>query len=160
MRPARKLRKRPVILANYNTPVVKMPPAQITEEEPPKNYATVIRHSFPEAGEEREGGISDGYCFRISFAAGNLEKSFALVRSFLREQGYAGVPLPDSAADLRRFRLPPKLRHQLSLFGDNGYVHNPVKILFPSPAGSRGALVLEIYNEHEKQHLLKFHRRI
>lgn len=160
MRPARKLRKRPVILANYNAPVVKMPPPEIVEEAPPKPYSTVIRHSFPKAGEEREGGLSDGYCFRITFAAGNLDKSYALIRSFLREQGYAGVPLPASADDLRRFRLPPKLRHQLSLFGDNGYVHNPVKILFPAPSGSRGALILEIYNEREKQHLLKFHRRI
>ena len=160
MRPARKLRKRPVILANYSAPVVKMPSPPVVEEDPPKSYATVIRHSFPKAGEEREGGASDGYCFSITFAAGKLEKSYELVRSFLREQGYAGVPLPKSAEELRRFRLPPKLRHQLSLFGHNGYVHNPVKILFPVPAGNRGALVLEIYNEREEDHLLKFHHRL
>ncbi|MEM6769242.1 MAG: hypothetical protein AAF597_01550, partial [Bacteroidota bacterium] len=125
MRPARKLRKRPIILADYSAPVVKMPAAPPTAEPPQKSYATVIRHSFPPAGEEREGGFSDGYCFRITFAAGTLAKSFDLVRSFLREQGYAGVPLPTTAEELRRFKLPPKLRHQLSLFGDNGYVHNP-----------------------------------
>ena len=160
MRPARKLRKRPVILANYAAPVVKMSSPGSPEEESPQSYTTVIRHSFPKAGEEREGGLSDGYCFRISFAAGKLEKSYDLVRSFLREQGYAGVPLPKSVQELRRFRLPPKLRHQLSLFGDNGYVHNPVKILFPTPAGNRGALLLEIYNEREEDHLLLFHHRL
>ncbi len=160
MRPARKLRKRPVILANYDTPVVKMPAVKIPEEEPGKSYATVIRHSFPKAGEEREGGTSDGYCFTITFAGGNLEKSYDLVRSFLREQGYAGVPLPANATELKSFKLPPKLRHQLSLFGDNGYVHNPVKILFPTAKGGRGTLILKIYNDREKQHLLKFHRRI
>ena len=160
MRPARKLRKRPVILADYSAPVVKLPPAEVVVPEEPRDYATVIRHSFPVAGEEREGGVSDGYCFRITFAAGRLEKSYEMVRAFLREQGYAGVPLPTDAGELRRFRLPPRLRQQLSLFGDNGYVHNPVKILFPVPAGHRGALTLEIYNERAEGHLLRFHHRI
>lgn len=161
MRTAPKLRKRPVILANYSAPVVKLPPPVArTEEEAPKLYSTVIRHSFPAEGEEREGGLSDGYCFRIIFAAGKLEKSFEMIRTFLKEQGYAGVPLPSDSEELKRFRLPPKMRHQLSLFGENGYVHNPVKILFPTPAGNRGTLVLEIYNERAEGHLLHFHRRV
>lgn len=160
MRTAPKLRKRPVILANYSAPVVKLePPEPRVEEAAPKPYHTVIRHSFPEANEEREGGISDGYCFRVTFAAGKLDKTYELIRTFLREQGYAGVPLPKDVEELRQFRLPPKMRHQLSLFGENGYVHNPVKILFPVPAGKRGALVLEIYDERAERHLLRFHRR-
>lgn len=160
MRTAPKLRKRPVILADYSAPVVRLePPEPVEKAAPPKPYHTVIRHSFPAAGEEREGGLSDGYCFRITFAAGKLDKTYELVRTFLREQGYAGVPLPANADELRRFRLPPKMRHQLSLFGENGYVHNPVKILFPVPSGKRGTLVLEIYNERVEDHLLRFHRR-
>lgn len=160
MRTARKLRKRPVILADYSAPVVKMVPPKIPlEAEKNQSFPTVIRHSFPPEGDQREEGKSDGYCFTIIFAAGKMEKSYDLIKSFLREQGYAGVPLPKTTEDLRKFRLPPKLRHQLSLFGENGYVHNPVKILFPIPAGRQGALRLEIYNERSEDHLLLFHRR-
>lgn len=160
MRTAPKLRKRPVILANYSAPIVKMkPPEPPKVVEEPKPYGTVIRHSFPAAGEEREGGLSDGYCFRITFAAGKLDKTYEMVRTFLREQGYAGVPLPADAKELRHFRLPAKLRQQLSLFGEDGYIHNPVKILFPGKTGKRGSLVLEIYNEREAGHLLRFHNR-
>lgn len=118
-----------------------------------------IRYNFPAAGETVEGGSSaDGYYYRVVFAAGRLERSFEMVKSFLKEQGYGELPLPRNAEELRQFRLPPKLRHQLSLFGDNGYVHNPVKILFPVPAGRRGALILELYNEADENHLLRFHR--
>lgn len=161
MRSAPKLRKRQVFLANYSASVVKMSdPAEGPAVEEPAPFSTVIRHSFPAEGEEREGGLSDGYCFRITFAAGNLEKTYDLIRSFLREQGYAGVPLPSGAQELKRFRLPPKLRHQLSLFGEDGYIHNPIKILFPLSPAKRGSLTLEIYNERKKNHLLLFHRRM
>lgn len=160
MRSAPKLRKRQVFLANYSASVVKMgdPVTQPVVEEPAP-FATVIRHSFPAEGEEREGGLSDGYCFRITFAAGKLEKTYELIRSFLREQGYAGVPLPADTEELNCFRLPPKLRHQLSLFGEDGYIHNPVKVLFPLSPAKKGSLVLEIYNERGKNHLLRFHCR-
>lgn len=117
-----------------------------------------IRYNFPGVGEEVDGGASDGYCFRIRFEAGRLERTYEMVRAFLREEGYADLPIPKDAEELRLFRLPPKLRHQLSLFGDNGYVHNPVKILFPVPAGRRGALVVELYNEGCPEHLTRFHR--
>lgn len=117
-----------------------------------------IRYNFPAAGEKTGGGTSDGYCFRVIFAAGRLERTYEMVRTFLKEEGYGLLPLPKDADELRLFRQPPKLRHQLSLFGDNGYVHNPVKILFPVPAGQRGALVVELFNEADPNHLTRFHR--
>lgn len=117
-----------------------------------------IRYNFPMEGEEAGGGKSDGYCFRLTFAAGRLERTYEMVRAFLEEEGYGMLPLPKDAEELRLFRLPPKLRHQLSLFGDNGYVHNPIKILFPVPAGGQGALVVELYNDSCPDHLVRFHR--
>lgn len=150
--------RRPVVIASYTAPskaeaeIVPLPAAPIPATE------ARIRYRFPAEGESVEGGTSDGYRYRIIFAAGRLETTYSLVRAFLAEQGYGDVPLPQDAAELRLFRLPPKLRHQLSLFGDNGYVHNPVKILFPVPAGRKGGLVLELYNEKASDHLKRFHR--
>lgn len=150
--------RRPVVIASYTAPakteaeVVAMP----VDYTPAGRQG--IRYNFPAGGEIVEGGTSDGYCYRITFAAGRLEATFGLVRAFLAEQGYGDVPLPQNADELRQFRLPPKLRHQLSLFGDNGYVHNPVKILFPVPAGRKGGLILELYDEAAPDHLLRFHR--
>ncbi|NJC27334.1 hypothetical protein [Neolewinella antarctica] len=117
-----------------------------------------LRYNFPPAGPVAEGGTSDGYCYRITFAAGKTEQTYALIVAYLTEQGYGNVPIPVDVTELKQFRLPPKMRHQLSLFGADGYVHNPVKILFPTPA-SRGALILELYDERAERHLLKFHRR-
>ena len=141
--------RRPVYLASYENPTAAEAEAEKVR----------VRQDFPEAGSDRHGGSSDGYCFRITFAAGRLERSYEMVRQFLREEGYDGVPVPQDVPELKRFRLPPKLRHQLSLFGEDGYVHNPVKILFPPPGGKRGALLLELYNEEMPGHLLNFHRR-
>ena len=117
-----------------------------------------LRYNFPSADEPTAGGSSDGYCFRITFAAGRLARSYEMVLAFLKEEGYGDLPFPKDVDELCLFRLPPKLRHQLSLFGDNGYVHNPVKILFPVPAGQRGALTVELYNEACEDHLIRFHR--
>ena len=143
----RAVTRRPVYLASY-------------EDSPPAAAEKVrVRQEFPEAGSDRHGGSSDGYCFRITFAAGRLERSYEMVRQFLQEEGYADVPVPKDLPELKRFRLPPKLRHQLSLFGEDGYVHNPVKVLFLSQGGKRGALILELYNEDTPGHLLSFHRR-
>jgi len=150
--------RRPVVLANYATSnvteaeVVSLPSAALSVG------GKGIRQNFPAAGESVEGGTSDGYRYRVSFAAGRLEATYAMVRAFLEEHGYGDIPLPKDAAELRLFRLPPKLRHQLSLFGDNGYVHNPVRILFPVPAGRQGALLLELFNEADPDHLVRFHR--
>ena len=118
-----------------------------------------LRYNFPPAGPVAEGGISDGYRYHVPFAAGRLDRTYALILAFLKEQGYGGLPLPVDVEELKQFRLPPKLRHQLSLFGEDGYVHNPVKILFPTPSGRRGALILELYDECAEGHLLRFHRR-
>lgn len=155
--------RRPVIIADFGSPVRLGQPAKTPEREMPEvissRHQQGLRYNFPAAGEEAAGGhTEDGYLFRITFAAGRLDRTYSMVRNFLKEQGYGALPLPANEDELRQFRLPPKLRHQLSLFGDNGYVHNPIKILFPIPAGHRGALVLEIYNEAQKDHLLRFHR--
>jgi len=150
--------RRPVVIASYTASakveaeVVSLPQFIGSSDK------QIIRHAFPAAGDRLEGGISDGYCYRVTFAAGRLKSTFALVRAFLAEHGYEDVPLPRDEDELRLFRLPPKLRHQLSLFGDNGYVHNPVKILFPVPAGRKGGLTLELYNEAVSDHLIRFHR--
>ena len=170
-------RRRPVILASYQSgpkllreeqspglgklSVVKDDPLSeaIVNELDERTAPPRIRQQFPPAGPVAEGGHSDGYCYRIPFAAGKLAATYTLITAFLQEQGYGDVPLPADVEELKRFRLPPKLRHQLSLFGEDGYVHNPIKILFPTPAGRRGALLLEIYDEAEPGHLLKFHRR-
>jgi hypothetical protein len=159
-----KLGRRPVFIADFGKNRQTLPGSE--DAGAPKGPEMTsarkkkgIRYNFPAAGETMEGGSSeDGYCYRVVFAAGRLERSFEMVKAFLEEQGYGELPLPQDTEELRRFRLPPKLRHQLSLFGDNGYVHNPVKILFPVPAGRRGALVLELYNEGHQNHLLRFHR--
>ena len=152
---------RPVFIADYRSGNTTVPAAETSTPfaETGQIPERGIRYDFPAAGTERAGGHSDGYRFHITFAAGRLANTYALVLAFLREQGYENVPVPRDAAELRQFRLPPKLRHQLSLFGEHGYVHNPVKILFPVPAGNRGALLLELYNEHSPDHLLRFHRR-
>jgi hypothetical protein len=159
-----KLGRRPVFIADFGKGVQPLPESGEVVTSPDQGVATAhkkkgIRYNFPAAGETVEGGSSaDGYCYRVTFAAGRLERSFEMVKTFLEEQGYGQLPLPRDAEELKQFRLPPKLRHQLSLFGDNGYVHNPVKILFPVPAGRRGALVLELYDETGQNHLLRFHR--
>lgn len=141
--------RRPIYLATYGDP----------SEEDRAAAKVGLRRAFPAAGSTVHGGQSDGYCFRITFAAGRTDRSYAMLKDFLGEEGYGDVPVPADAEELRRFRLPPRLRQQLSLFGDDGYVHNPLKVLFPAPGGKRGALILELYDETAAGHLLRFHRR-
>ena len=158
--------RRPVFLASYEgslRAVESTRGAATDEPVPPVNGAPQgprpLRHAFPAAGAEVHGGHCDGYCFRITFAGGKLERSYAMVREFLGEQGYGQLPLPADVAELRAFRLPPRMRQQLSLFGEDGYVHNPLKILFPPKGGKRSSLVLELYHEGAPNHLLRFHQR-
>ena len=115
-----------------------------------------LREAFPEAGEDYLGTTTDGWEYRTMFAGGTLERSFEMVRQFLEEEGFDDVPLPASADELRLFRLPKN--RQTFLFLENGYVHNPIKILFP-PVGkrARAALVLCVYNQAVEHHLLRFH---
>ncbi len=116
-----------------------------------------LREDFPPADTDYLGGYSDGYEYRTVFAGSKLEHSYEMVRQFLKEEGYADIPLPRDAAELERFRLPTRNK-QILLFEDNGYVHNPVKILFHNDRRKKSTLILCIYNEADEQHLLKFHR--
>ncbi len=115
-----------------------------------------MRDNFPPAGSEYLGGESDGYEYRTVFAGSSLQASYDMVCQFLREEGYGDIPLPRSADELLLFRLPTRNR-QILLFEDNGYVHNPVKILFPLDRRRRSMLILCLYNEADPDHLLKFH---
>ncbi len=152
---------RPVFIASFEAGAVRaLPPRKEPDaEESQHTEDPPLRYAFPAAGEHHHGGISDGYCFRITFAAGRLDRTYTLVREFLQEQGYGDIPLPADAPELRAFRLPPRLRRQLSLFEDDGYVHNPLRILFPPPGGKPGALSLHLYDESTPGHLLRFHGR-
>ncbi len=116
-----------------------------------------LREDFPPADTDYLGGYSDGYEYRTIFAGSKLEHSYAMVRQFLKEEGYGDLPLPRDAAELERFRLPTRNK-QILLFEDNGYVHNPIKILFHNDRRKKSTLILCIYNEADEQHLLKFHR--
>lgn len=117
-----------------------------------------LRDEFPPAGSDYLGGESDGFVYRTVFSGSNLESTYQMVRLFLREEGYGELPLPSDADELLLFRLPTRNR-QILLFEDNGYVHNPVKILFPADRRQKRTLILEIYNEHAERHLLRFHRK-
>lgn len=117
-----------------------------------------LRKEFPPAGSDYMGGTSDGYVYRTAFAGATLEQTLDMIRQFLREEGYTEIPLPANEAELRMFKLPTRNR-QILLFEDNGYVHNPVKILFPAGTRQKNALVLEVYNEQAPGHLLKFHKK-
>lgn len=116
-----------------------------------------LRASFPPEGSDYLGGYSDGYEYRTTFAGTSLEASYAMIRQFLQEEGYQDIPLPKDAEELLLFRLHTRNR-QILLFEDNGYIHNPVKILFPIDRRKRNTLILHLFNENDPRHLLKFHR--
>jgi hypothetical protein len=116
-----------------------------------------LRESFPPEGEEYLGGESDGYEYRTVFSGSNIATTYEMVKQFLQEEGYEDVPLPKDAEELKLFRLPTRNK-QILMFEDNGYVHNPVKILFPLDRRKRTTLILCVYNESDPSHLLKFHR--
>ncbi len=118
-----------------------------------------LRDEFPPAGSNYLGGESDGYCYRTAFEGSTLEHSYQMLKAFLQEEGYGDVPLPRDVEELLWFRLPIRHRQTL-LFYENGYVHNPVKILFPCDRRRKRRLLLEIYNEKHPQHLLRFHRKV
>lgn len=117
----------------------------------------MIREDFPEMGNPSYmDGECDGWEFRIFFRGNSLQASYDMVRAFLVEEGYANVPIPANADELKRFR-DLKKKQQASLFEEKGYVHNPVKILFPLKARFKNTLELRIYNEKSPGHLLRFH---
>lgn len=118
-----------------------------------------LRTDFPTVAGVYDGGESDGYCYRTSFAGATLQHSLEMVRAYLKEQGYGELPLPKDEDELNMFRLPTKNR-QILMFEDNGYVHNPIKILFSDKPSQQRLLKLEIYDENAPNHLLRFHRRL
>ena len=128
-------------------------PAELPE--PPAEPHMPMREQFPLPGSNYLGGSSDGWEYRSVFAGSKLAYTYEMVKQFLREEGYGDVPLPETAEDLRLFKRPRG--RQLQLFGERGYVHNPVKILFPNNSRPRNALILCVYNEQAPQHLLRFH---
>jgi hypothetical protein len=115
-----------------------------------------LRDEFPPAGANYLGGVSDGYEYRTAFAGSSLQASYEMLRQFLKEEGYGDVPLPRDARELELFRLPTRNK-QILLYEDNGYVHNPIKILFPLDRRRRNTLTLCLFNEADPEHLLKFH---
>jgi hypothetical protein len=114
-----------------------------------------MRVQFPEAGTSYMGGESDGFEYRSTFAGSKWANTYEMVREFLKEEGYGDVPIPKDAEELRMFRRSKC--PQLQFFDERGYIHNPVKILFPRPMRQRFALTLVIYNEQAENHLLRFH---
>ena len=115
-----------------------------------------LRDDFPLAGTEYMGGHSDGWCYETIFAGNNLDNSLKMIRAFLKEEGYGDIPLPESGADLLLFQVPTR-NQQIVLFEDNGYIHNPIKILFPTKSRIKNQLYLRIHNELAPNHFLKFH---
>lgn len=116
-----------------------------------------LRNQFPPKGSDYLGGSSDGYEYRSVFSGSNLELTYEMIRQFLKEEGYKDIPLPKDVEELKLFKLPTRNR-QILMFEDNGYVHNPIKILFPKDGRKKKMLILCIYNEQDEKHLLKFHR--
>jgi hypothetical protein len=105
------------------------------------------------------GGTSDGWHFSISFRGTTLQKTYEMVTAFLKEEGYADVPIPKNAEELKLFRKQ-KQTNQLNIFSEVGYVHNPIKILFPGNSIAKNTLILHLYNDQEPTHLLRFHNLI
>jgi hypothetical protein len=119
-----------------------------------------LRKEFPPAGNPSYlDGECDGWEYKISFRGSTLEKSYAMVRAFLEEEGYEDVPIPRNAEELKLFKLSAR-RLQLDFFQENGYIHNPIKILFPAQPRFKNTIQVCLYNEADEQHLLKFHKVI
>jgi hypothetical protein len=118
-----------------------------------------IRDNFPPNGSNYEGGHSDGWQYQVIFSGTNLHASLEMIKSFLEQEGFAQIPIPQNVEELLFFRLPTR-REQILLFGDNGYIHNPIKILFKHDEIRPKTLILCIFNENAENHLLRFHGKI
>ena len=118
-----------------------------------------LRTNFPTAEADFPAGESDGKICKVVFRGKNGAAVYALVKAYLNDQGYGDVPLPADFTELSKFRIPARNK-QILLFEDNGYVHNPVKILFPKTGTSDKILTLELYNENAVGHLLRFHGKL
>jgi hypothetical protein len=122
-------------------------------------HKTPMREGFPAADTNYMGGESDGDIYRSTFAGGTLADSYQMIIAFLREEGYENIPLPKDVAELQHFQLNTR-NQQVLMFEDNGYVHNPIKILFPLDRRKKSTLILCVYNEQAEQHLLRFHNKL
>ncbi|MEZ4986349.1 MAG: hypothetical protein R2795_15140 [Saprospiraceae bacterium] len=142
--PALQINGRRVMIASYVPEAVQRVP---------------MREDFPPEDMDYMGGKSDGAVYRSVFAGRTLDDTYNMVRSFLLEEGYHHLPLPTDAAELLHFRLPVRNK-QLLLFEDNGYVHFPIKILFPLDGRKRNSLELLVYNENLPGQLLRFHNKL
>lgn len=116
-----------------------------------------IKATFPPAGSNYMDGESDGWEYRVVFSGSNLQVSYDMIRAFLEEEGYGDIPIPKDAEELELFRLPTR-NNQILMFEDNGYVHNPIKILFPINRRQKRQLTLCIYNDQADNHLIRFHK--
>ncbi len=119
-----------------------------------------IREIFPTKGEKYQDGESDGIRYTLIFGGASLKESYKMIKAFLNEEGFGDIPLPHSIEDLQLFRHPKNTKGQIVLFEDNGYCHNPIKILFPLDRRKKNILYLIIYNEEIEQHLLRFHGKL
>ncbi len=116
-----------------------------------------LRDNFPTADDPPYlEGESDGWEYRTEFSGTTLEQTYNMVLQFLEEEGYGNVPVPADTEELLLFKLKTRNK-QILMFEDNGYVHNPVKILFDKFTKSRPKLILCIYNETAPRHLVRFH---
>lgn len=118
-----------------------------------------LRDNFPPAGTDYVGGESDGFIYRSIFGGATLQVSYEMIQQFLIEEGFQDLPLPKNVEELKRFKLSTR-NHQILLFEDNGYVHNPIKILFPTDRRQKKNLILEVYNEKAPKHILRFHGKL
>ncbi|MEL7220369.1 MAG: hypothetical protein AAGJ93_03555 [Bacteroidota bacterium] len=137
---------RPVMLASFVNEDIKA-------------HKIPMREAFPAADTTYMGGESDGDMYQSTFAGGSLEDSYRMITAFLEEEGYEGLPLPKDVEELKHFQLNTRNR-QVLMFEDNGYVHNPIKILFPLDRRKKSTLILCVYNEEAENHLLRFHNKI
>lgn len=116
-----------------------------------------IRENFPTHEEQYQEGESDGFKYTLAFNGISLDHSYTMIKEFLKEEGYDNIPLPKDIKELRLFRHPVSSNKQFLLFEDNGYCHNPIKIVFPLDRRKKKTLYLIIYNEKAADHLLRFH---
>jgi hypothetical protein len=117
-----------------------------------------LRHEFPPPGDPSYlGGSCDGDVYSIAFRSSTLQKAYDMVLAFLKEEGYADLPYPKDAEELKKFK---RKAGQMQMFDENGYIHNPVKILFHQHSTQRNTLIVKLYNEQSEGHLLRFHGRI
>lgn len=118
----------------------------------------MIREAFPPDGSQYEGGLSDGWVYEIRFTGKNNVSTYQLLKSFLIEEGYTDVVLPNKAEELLLFKFPPASA-QLSIFNEVGYFQYPIKIFFDPKERTTKTFILRIYNEKTENSLLRFFGR-